>query len=286
MTGQGQPALPLTELLDTCILRLERTLQRSKTVITRKQSMEHLSLEIFDLEGKGSKYATLPDDTIITITDTSEIFASGDVWSYSFTLNICANAHIFGTSGDIHGTRLHDLIDKRRARLWVEGLPLYLGYIKLDDEVDVDKDGNVDVTFESGQKTFDNLIESAKANQVPMMSPVLIGMALWRKRWVDFGMKLNCSLRFNTGKTSQGTLRHNISPSVIGDIDEEITPVIGDGEQTPIQEYPRMVFPKGIFSDYLTGNLREIDCINTDYPYDEGHPYCNVALCYQRYGYE
>ena len=64
--------------------------------------MEHLALEIFDLDsGTGSKYAWLPEDASITITDTSEIFASGDVWSHSFTLNIPANAHIFGTAGEI-----------------------------------------------------------------------------------------------------------------------------------------------------------------------------------------
>ena len=145
--------------------------------------MEHLSLEIFDLTGSGSKYANLPEDTSITITDTSEIFASGDVWSHAFTLNVGANADIFGTSGDIHGSRLHEQLNGRRARIWVDGLPLYLGYLKLDDEVDVDENGNVNVTFESGQKTFEELIEGGKANQVPMMSDVQIGMALWRKRW-------------------------------------------------------------------------------------------------------
>ena len=89
--------------------------------------MEHLRLEIFDLEGTGSKFAWLPEDASITITDTSEVFASGDVWSHSFTLNVRANAHIFGTAGDMHGSRLHEQINKRRARLWVEEVALYYG---------------------------------------------------------------------------------------------------------------------------------------------------------------
>ena len=124
--------------------------------------MEHLSLEIFDRNGKGSQYAYLTEDANITITDTSEIFASGDVWSLPFSLNVVANAKIFGTSGDLHGGRLHEQLNERRARLWVDGLPLYLGYLKLDSEVDVDDDGNVDVIFESGQKTFNELIEGGK----------------------------------------------------------------------------------------------------------------------------
>ena len=167
--------------------------------------MENLALEIFDLATKdnpkptASKYANLEPDQSITITDTSEIFASGDVWSHSFTLNVFANAHIFGTAGDLHGSRLHEQINKRRARLWVMDLPLYLGYLKLDDEAEVDDDGNVDVSFESGQKTFEDMIEGAKANQVPLMSDVMFGIALWRKRQVWRTIKPWVNLKFENG---------------------------------------------------------------------------------------
>lgn len=250
--------------------------------------MEHLALEIFDLaDGKtsitalGSQYANLPEDASITITDTSEIFDSGDVWSHSFTLNIPANLHIFGTSGDIHGSRLHDQIDKRRARLWVEGLPLYLGYLRLSDEVEVDEDGNVDVTFESGQHTFDEMIDGAKANQVPMMSDVQIGMALWRKRWTKFRVKLMASLTLKNNTTLKGDITRANGEEWF---DFECN---GEDEGNSVQQYPRMVFPNGTFTDDDHENPDEdSDYINTDNPYDEAHPYCNVALCYQKYGYD
>lgn len=255
--------------------------------------MEHLSLEIFDREGKGSQYAYLPEDASITITDTSEIFASGDVWSLPFSLNVYANAKIFGTSGDLHGGRLHEQIHNRRARLWVDGLPLYLGYLKLDSEVDVDDDGNVDVTFESGQKTFDKLIEGGKANQVPMMSDVQIGMALWRKRWTCAEMELEATavfLRSDDNKisvTATSTLTHDVHSTDIGDEDARLTYFVSDGENdgTSVQEYPRMVFPKGDFYNTSTQKEESINCLNTDTPYDDAHPYCNISLCYQKYGY-
>ena len=256
--------------------------------------MEHLSLEIFDLAGNGSKYANLPEDTSITITDTSEIFASGDVWSHAFTLNVEANSDIFGTSGDIHGSRLHEQLNGRRARIWVDGLPLYLGYLKLDDEVDVDEDGNVDVTFESGQKTFEELIDGGKANQVPMMSDVQIGMALWRKRWTCAQVELEATAVLGSENTgildrvnAQASLTHDVHLTVIGDEDPRLTYFISDGESdgTSVQPYPRMVFPKGTFYNTITGKDETIDFINTDSPYDDNHPYCNIALCYQKYGY-
>ena len=248
--------------------------------------MEHLSLEIFDRTGTGSKYATLPDDTNITITDTSDIFASGDVWSHSFTLNIPANAHIFGSSGEIHGSRLHEQINKRKARLWVEGLPLYLGYLTLADEVDVDEDGNIDVTFESGQKTFDDMIEGAKANQVPMLGDVRYGMALWRKRKVEFETQLAAAFVLeDESSTDFVKVTDNGSSWIKFTAD-------GEDDYAAVQEYPRMVYPKGTFKDTVTGDNVAIDYLNTDNPYDEDedgtptHPYCNVALCYQKYGYE
>lgn len=256
--------------------------------------MEHLSLEIFDRTGNGSQYAYLADNCSITITDTSEIFASGDVWSLPFSLNVVANAKIFGTSGDVHGSRLHEQLNGRRARLWVDGLPLYLGYLKLDDEVDVDGDGNIDVTFEGGQKTFDELIEGGKANQVPMLGDVQIGMALWRKRWTCVELELEATAVFKlydpehkVGYTATSTLSHNVHTSIVGDEDPLLTYFVSDGENdgASVQEYPRMVFPKGDFYNMNTGKEESINFLNTDTPYDEAHPYCNIALCYQKYGY-
>lgn len=250
--------------------------------------MEHLSLEIFDLEGTGSKYAMLPENASITITDTSEIFASGDVWSHSFTLNVRANVHIFGTAGDMHGSRLHEQINKRRARLWVEGVALYLGYLKLDDEVEVDSKGNVDVSFESGQKTFDEMIEGAKANQVPMMSDVRIGVALWRKRKIELNIKLKLSATI-IGKDDIDPINVYNDKLVQHAGKEFEIRHTADGEKDidAVQLYPRMVFPKGKFLNRDAGLTEEnINCLNTDNPYDESHPYCNVALCYQKSGYE
>lgn len=258
--------------------------------------MEHLALEIFDL-GKGatsSKFACLEPDASISVTKTSYVFGKGDVWTYQFTLNVDANAHIFGTAGDLHGSRLHDQIDRRKARLWVEGLPLFLGYLKLGDEAEVDKDGNVDVSLESGHKTFDDLIEGAKANQVPLMDEVMFGVALWRKRYVNIGLKIGLSAVLGDGSTTEPQLLKHHPRMTKGDIAEDIIPFFADGEDdnVAVQDYPRMVFPKGDFISLTAGKSGSFDCLNVDQPYTEDvngnpqHPYCNVALCYQKYGYD
>jgi len=244
--------------------------------------MEHLALEVFNLgDSTGSQYAVLPENTTITITDTSEIFADGDVWSFPFTLNVMANNHLFGTAGETHGSRLHEQINKRKARLWVEGMPLYLGYLRLSNEAEIDSEGNVDVTFESGQKSFKDMTEGAKANQVPMMDDVLIGMALWRKRWTSVEVKLRAYLTL----TNEGvpiTLEHDFTLNGTDIIEIECD---GEIDGNAVQQYPRMVFPRGKFRNRDGGNDWDENCLNTDYPYDDAHPFCNIALCYQKYDY-
>ena len=242
--------------------------------------MEHIALEILDLSGTGSKYAYLEPDTSITVTVTSEIFGQGNLWTYSFALNIPANTHIFGNADDLHGTRLHEVIHKRRARLWLDNIPLHYGYLKLDDEADVDGDGNIDVKLDSGRLSFEQMIEGGKANQVPMLGDVQFGVALWRKRWVNHGLKLKAYGVMQTSESSE--------PGSVSEYGEDIISFIGNGDDTPVQQYPRMVFPRGTFHDdtvTVGSDERYLDFLNTDFPYDDGHPYCNVALCYQRYGY-
>ena len=241
--------------------------------------MEYLALEIFDLATKenprptGSKYATLSDDTTITIIDTSEIFASGDVWSHSFKLNVKANAHIFGTSGEIHGARLHDQINKRRARLWVMGLPLYLGYLKLDDEVDVDDDGNVDVSFESGQKTFEEMIDGINAREVSV-GDVPIGVALNRKRVCNIGGEPRFYITGLEAYVAKYDWLDGATSNVFGGSYPKIL-------SPYTQRWPKMVKSYG---KILDSNFNPIspapDYTNIQTPYDASHPFCNINICY------
>lgn len=244
--------------------------------------MEHLALEIFDIATKenpnptGSKYAILPDDTTITITDTNEIFASGDVWSHSFTLNMRANAHIFGTSGDIHGSRLHDQINKRKARLWAEGSPLYLGYLKLDDETEIDEDGNVDIGFESGQKTFDEMIEGINAREVSI-GDIPIGIALNRRRVIVSNKPVGCDY------TLDGLAAYVVKyPQLRTLLNHHFENYISNEVRLTqyVQRWPKLVISHGkVFNG--SGEEEYIDYTNVQTPYDNAHPFCNVNICYQ-----
>ena len=245
--------------------------------------MGHLALEVFDLptnenpKPTGSKYAVLSENASITITDTSEIFGSGDVWSFPFKLNVNANAHIFGTAGETHGSRLHEQIDKRRARLWVDGLPLYLGYLKLGDEADVDASGDVDVSLEAGRKTFDEMIEGASARDVSV-GDVVIGVALNRKRVITIS-DINVKFRLKNLPIDDDYVRNNVE----GYIFEHSA---GDYEYRSAlsHRWPKLVLSKGELTDYTSGTGVPVSFNKTNIqnPYDDSHPFCNVNVCYQR----
>lgn len=249
--------------------------------------MEKLALEVFDRDPKaGSMFANLPDNTSITINDNSEIFGSGDIWSYTFALNIRANAHIFGTSGELHGDRLHETIHRRRARLWVLGTPLYAGYITLADEVDVSDNGDIRISFESGRNTFSDMIEGAKANQVPLMGDVPFGVALYRKRKTFAATEFKMTGTIHLVQTYK-SLRPPYEEVPWRDdiINAKATDVVlenYDGDSQPMPEYPRMVFPRGTFYDRSAAADRTLNFLNTTYPYDPTHPFCNISLCYQK----
>jgi len=246
--------------------------------------MGYLALEVFDRIGTGSKYATLPADTVITITDTSEIFGSGDVWSYNFTMNIYANLHIFGSAGDLHGSRLHEQIDKRRARLWVAGLPLYLGYLRLDSSVEVPSNGDVEVKFESGQKTFDDMIEGTSAREVSV-GDVEIGVALNRKRVVRYESDYeHTEYKIRIDGLEAYAAKYPDDLQYVDNCIFTYRPATGTQNNPFVQRWPKLVKSHGTVYKVRNGVVTAInlDYTNIQTPYD-GTPstaYCNINVCY------
>ena len=249
--------------------------------------MEHLALEIFDKTGTDSKFAALPSNTRIHVRRTSQIFGKGNVWTHEFSINIPANAHIFGTAGELHGARLHEQIDKRRARLWVEGLPLYYGYLRLANEVDVDEDGNVDVSFESGHKTFEDMLDGKGARDVSV-GDVMIGVALNRKRGVmhdaiDVRSQLDAQIKQVSPEFGDYLSQLDIREALPANY--SLVGICDNYGRT--QRWPKLVLAQGMvnwhISRYPVVRKDEyVDTTNIQTPYDDAHPYCNVNICYQK----
>ncbi len=117
------------------------------------------------------------------------------------------------------------------------------------------------------------------------MNDVRIGVAIWRKRIVEYQLKLKAEAIFTNGQHSRS--------AAVKDPFNSGSPLVfrSDDETHPAQQYPRMVYPKGDFKRN-NGTVEHVNELNTDIPYTEDedgtptHPYCNIALCYQKQGYE
>jgi hypothetical protein len=156
------------------------------------------------------------------------------------------------------------------------GLPLYLGYLKLDDEVDVDENGDVDVTFESGQKTFDEMIDGISAREVSV-GDVPIGIALNRRRVLVSNSNVGC--QYTLDGLQAFTVKYpDLNPIINHTWENEISSEVTLTQYA--QRYPKLVMSHGeVWND--RGEKIAIDYTNVQSAYDAAHPFCNINICYQ-----
>ena len=268
--------------------------------------MQHIALEIYAKDSKSSKFAYLKENTSISLRFNNRLFDSNSDFTFPFTINLNGNRHIFGVIADLHSSRLHEEIDGRKAVIYINGCEVFSGYIHCADEVEVDSNGDIDISIEGGRKNFEEIIEGAKANQVPLMGKVRLGVALWRKRWTQVKAEFYAAIRLSGGRIFySGPLdtdmekAHDAAKGRIHTTAYKATITMeGENAETPTQWYPSMVFNRGKFvsvegsGEEQAEEKVEIDDLNTEHPYQEDEngnplfPFCNIDICYQKYGYE
>lgn len=244
--------------------------------------MQQIALELFDsYRLDNGKFVILPPNPDITIQDNATTLGNGNKFSFPFSIPIIPNIGIIGTAAEIRGGKIHDVLEGRWARLWLEGAPFFTGKLKLEKNIKINTKGSVAVTLEGGRKTFAERIEGINARQVPLLNDILIGMALWRKR------KPLHAIIFDIIATNNYDM-----PMTASWADKPQHRTAGAVAAITAQDFPKMVMPYGEFYDYR-GNgsflIQKQQTINTDMPYDDNvpaaHPYCNIALCYQKQGF-
>ena len=114
--------------------------------------MDGLALKI------GEQWAKLAAGTSITITEKSPVFNDGNAFSIPFRLNAEMNRHLLGNATEVEGISFYEAIDRKPATLYVQGIPLFYGVIRLDSEEAAMEDGYIDVNLERGNLTFNDRI--------------------------------------------------------------------------------------------------------------------------------
>ena len=99
------------------------------------------------------EWVALGDDPSISIEMQSPIFGNGSTFSYPFTIPVEPNRHILGNIDQIHGARPHKILDHVPARLYILGIPFRKGIIRLDEEVTIKPNGELEIDdLASGEK--------------------------------------------------------------------------------------------------------------------------------------
>lgn len=126
----------------------------------------------------GEQWAKLAAGTSITITEKSPVFNDGNAFSIPFQLNAEMNRHLLGNATEVEGISFYEAIDRKPATLYVQGIPLFYGVIRLDSEEAAMEDGYIDVNLESGNLSLEDRISNMSCRDVPVMDKVYIGSAL------------------------------------------------------------------------------------------------------------
>lgn len=126
----------------------------------------------------GDQWARLSRGTSITITEKSSVFDDGNAFSIPFQLNAEMNRHLLGNATEVSGVSFYEAIDRKPAVLYVQGIPMFHGVVRLDSEEATLEDGCIDINLESGNLTLDDLIADMNCRDVPLKDKIVLGEKL------------------------------------------------------------------------------------------------------------
>lgn len=128
----------------------------------------------------------LPEDFSISLEQTSPVFNEQGTFSFPFEIPLEPNRSVFKNIADPFGNiKLKD-IDRMAAELWFDGVLLYTGIVKTDEEVEFED--SMPLTFLSGQSDFADLIEGMSATDVPLDREIKLGYVVNKATWKYLGV--------------------------------------------------------------------------------------------------
>lgn len=131
--------------------------------------MSYIALQI------DGKWAVLPDDTSLSIEGYSPLWGEGGgAFSYPFSIGVEENRHILENIDRITGKGIFKVLNRRRAVIYVLGIPLVSGVVALDETVEI-TDGRIDLSVVSGTLEFDELIEGMSCRDVEIPDRIVLG---------------------------------------------------------------------------------------------------------------
>lgn len=127
------------------------------------------------------QWATVNENTEISIEMSSPVFNEQGTFSFPFELPYEENRHLFGSIGEPDGlTHLQEL-DGKSFELYFDDILLYYGAVETNDEEEITD--TIPLNFVSGNALLKDMIEGMKASDVEVKDKIYLGYTIERCRY-------------------------------------------------------------------------------------------------------
>lgn len=123
-----------------------------------------------------NQFIALPDSTEISIEASNPIFSDAGAKTYLFEIPVESLRYIIGNADEIYGESLYDVLEGKRAEIYIDGVQFFSGVVNLEDEISIE-DGKIAVSIASGNLEFEQMIEGMNCRDVELKDEIEIGWA-------------------------------------------------------------------------------------------------------------
>lgn len=121
-----------------------------------------------------NQFIALPDETEISIEASNPIFSDAGAKTYLFEIPVESLRYIIGNADDIYGESLYDVLEGKRAEIYIDGVQFFSGVVNLEDEISIE-DGKIAVSIASGNLEFAQMISGMNCRDVKQSDDVVVG---------------------------------------------------------------------------------------------------------------
>lgn len=121
-----------------------------------------------------NQFIALPDETEISIEASNPIFSDAGSKTYLFEIPVESLRYIIGNADEIYGESLYDVLEGKRAEIYIDGVQFFSGVVNLEDNISIE-DGKIAVSIAFGSLEFEQMIEEMNCRDVELMDEIEIG---------------------------------------------------------------------------------------------------------------
>lgn len=233
---------------------------------------EHLSIKI------GKEYIVLSEDYNFDIELVNPYFNDAESFTYPIEAPIENNRHLLKNVDDIRSDiRLVDFANER-VTIFVEGLPLFNGKVRVEDEQEIDE--IVSFSCVSTVRGLADLIGNLNCQDIPIKDKIQIGEMIGDVyAWFGYNFRLEVKHSGKTGFLSWKSRRQyskNISEEVFNKFQLQ---ALGFSYPAVCREKDSITHEAMIYDEKPVEETSFIN-VSESYPHKK---YCNARVCYTHY---